>query len=226
MARGLPQTEHLLRRAGFGASADEMKQFDSVSLSAALDYLIEFDRVADDVDAKIGQAAYAGITTRGQFSPNTNIEDARQRWLFRMVHSGRPLQEKMTLFWHNHFATAYSKVAGYAGQVIGTKMMALKPGDLPGPPGQMELLRQHALGSFQYLLKAAERVLAQQFHLSWRTGQIAGLERHHLGADDLTGIPRHLAVGGGEVVVPEQRHLLLQRPAGVHHPEQPALPGI
>src|SRR5688572_32704038 len=131
MARGLPQTEHLLRRAGFGASADEMKQFDSVSLSAALDYLIEFDRVADDVDAKIGQAAYAGITTRGQFSPNTNIEDARQRWLFRMVHSGRPLQEKMALFWHNHFATTYSKLAGTVVAIPGSNLFALKAGQLP-----------------------------------------------------------------------------------------------
>ena len=29
-----------------------------------------------------------------------------------MTHSRRPLQEKMALFWHNHFATAYSKVSG------------------------------------------------------------------------------------------------------------------
>jgi uncharacterized protein (DUF1800 family) len=152
MARGLPQTEHLLRRAGFGASADEVKQFDNMSLSAAVDHLIEFDRVADDVDAKIGQAPYAGITTRGQFAPNTNIEDARQRWLFRMVHSGRPLQEKMALFWHNHFATAYSKIAGMFGAVQGTKMMALKAGEAPGPQGQIEIFREHALGSFRDLL--------------------------------------------------------------------------
>ena len=32
-----------------------------------------------------------------------------------MVHSQRPLQEKMALFWHNHFATAYSKIAGAVG---------------------------------------------------------------------------------------------------------------
>ena len=59
----------------------------------------------------------SAVTTRGQFSPNTVINDARQRWLFRMVHSQRPLQEKMALFWHNHFATAYSKVNGTFGSV-------------------------------------------------------------------------------------------------------------
>src|SRR5688572_17732765 len=153
MARGSPQLEHLLRRAGFGATADELGFYGDMSLSQAVAYLVDYDRVPDDVDTKIGQNAYVGVTGRGApLAPNTNIEDARQRWLFRMVHSGRPLQEKMTLFWHNHFATAYSKVAGFAGATVATKMMALKPGELPGPPGQMELLRQHALGPFQNLL--------------------------------------------------------------------------
>ena len=64
------------------------------------------------------------LNRAGGFQPNSNIEDARQRWLFRMVHSRRPLQEKMALFWHNHFATAYSKIAGTFGAVQGTKMMA------------------------------------------------------------------------------------------------------
>ena len=55
-----------------------------------------------------------------------------------MVHSQRPLQEKMALFWHNHFATAYSKIAGAIGAVQATKMLALKEGELPGPQGQLE----------------------------------------------------------------------------------------
>src|SRR5215212_6937565 len=116
MARGRPQTEHLLRRAAFGATAEDIALFDNLSHSAAVDYLVDYERQPDDVDDKIGQAAYVSVTTRnGAFSPATNIEDARQRWLFRMVHSRRPLQEKMALFWHNHFATAYSKVAGTFG---------------------------------------------------------------------------------------------------------------
>ena len=55
---------------------------------------------------------HVGITTRGRFLPNTNIVHARQRWLFRMVHSPAPLLERMTLVWHHHFATGYSKIAG------------------------------------------------------------------------------------------------------------------
>ena len=76
--------------------------------------------------------------------PATNIDDARQRWLFRMVHSRRPLQEKMALFWHNHFATAYSKIAGAIGAAEATRMMAAKPSEDPrGVEGQLELFREH-----------------------------------------------------------------------------------
>ena len=123
----------------------------------ALAYVMDVDDQPDDVDIKIGQPDYINVTARGPFSPNTNIEDARQRWLFRMVHSRRPLQEKMALFWHNHFATAYSKIAGTFGAIQGTKMMALKAGELPGPQGQIETFREKGLGSFRDLLVAMAR---------------------------------------------------------------------
>src|SRR5687768_3686772 len=169
MARGNWQVEHLLRRAGFGPSAEDLSRFEDASVSVAIDHLVEYQRQPDDVDSKIGQSAYVGITTRGQFSPNTNIEDARQRWLFRMVHSQRPLQEKMALFWHNHFATTYSKLAGTVGAIPGTKMFALKAGELPGPQGQLELFRQFALGNFRNLLIEVARDPAMVVFLDGRT---------------------------------------------------------
>jgi len=142
-----------LRRAGFGASVAEIAQYNGVSLSTVITNLVEYERQPDDVDARIGGSGVVGVTARsGAFSPNTNIEDARQRWLFRMVHSKRPLQEKMTLFWHQHFATAYSKVAGAVGALQGTKLMALVDGEFPGPRGQIELFRSMALGRFRDLL--------------------------------------------------------------------------
>jgi uncharacterized protein (DUF1800 family) len=167
MARGLPHLEHLLRRAGFGASQEDLEFYGRMSLGSVFDTLFEYERQADDVDANIGNPAYVGITTRGQFSPNTNIEDARQRWLFRMIHSRRPLQEKMALFWHNHFATAYSKVAGTFGPIAGTRMMANK--ELPGPPGQLELFRSRALGRFRDLLVAVAQDPAMLVWLDGRT---------------------------------------------------------
>ena len=170
MARGNLQVEHLLRRAAFGPNAQDLLRFGDASTSIVSSYLIDYDRVADDVDSKVGQPGYVGTTSPGRaFSPNTSIEDARQRWLFRMVHSQRPLQEKMTLFWHNHFATAYSKVAGVFGGVQATKMMALKSGELPGPQGQIELFREHALGNFRNLLVEVAKDPAMVVWLDGRT---------------------------------------------------------
>jgi uncharacterized protein (DUF1800 family) len=169
MARGNWHVEHLMRRAGFGPNADDLARFEASPVGMVADYLVDYDRLPDDVDTKIGLPAYVSVTSRGQFSPDTNIEDARQRWLFRMVHSQRPLQEKMALFWHNHFATAYSKIAGVYGAVQATKMMALKAGELPGPQGQIELFRQNALGSFRNLLLEVARHPATLVWLDGRT---------------------------------------------------------
>jgi uncharacterized protein (DUF1800 family) len=169
-----PQVEHLMRRAGFGMSPDERARMSDLAVPLLVDMLVDYERQADDVDEKIGQSAYVGITTRGQFSPYTSIDDARQRWLFRMIHSPRPLQEKMALFWHNHFATAYSKVSGVVGGTQATKMMALKLEELPGPQGQIELFRRFALGNFRDLLIEVAKDPAM---LVWLDGRLNTRQR-------------------------------------------------
>jgi uncharacterized protein (DUF1800 family) len=174
MARSETGIEHLLRRAGFGASRDDLKAFEDTSTSAALQYLLDYERQPDDVDSKIGDPAYASITAARGFSPNLDIEHARQRWLFRMVHTKRPLQEKMALFWHNHFATAYSKIAGIVGGAQATRMMALKADELPGPQGQIELFRSMALGSFRDLLIEVAKDPAM---LVWLDGRLNTRQR-------------------------------------------------
>jgi uncharacterized protein (DUF1800 family) len=170
MGRGAPLTEHILRRGGFGASPAEIAALDRFSPAGVIEYLLNYDRQPDDVDSKIGNASYATISAgNGAFAPDINIDHARQRWLFRMLHSERPLQEKMALFWHNHFATAYSKVAGSTNAVQGTKMMALVAGNYPGPQGQLETFRQMALGKFRDLLLEIARDPAM---LVWLDGQV------------------------------------------------------
>jgi uncharacterized protein (DUF1800 family) len=169
MQSGDPLLDHLFRRAGFGASSADLQAVAGMSYDAAVDYFLNFDRQPDDVDSKIGSADYVSITTRGQFSPSTVIDDARQRWLFRMIHTQRPLQEKMALFWHNHFGVGYTKVAGVVGSVVGTKMMANKPGDLPGPPGHYELLRQLGTSKFRDLLIGVAQDPAMLVFLDGRT---------------------------------------------------------
>jgi len=61
-------------------------------------------------------------------------------WLYRMLNSGQALREKMTLFWHNHFATSNAKVQNVGYMV-----------------GQYELIYQHALGNFSELLHAMSK---------------------------------------------------------------------
>ena len=90
----------------------------------------------------------------------------RQRWLFRMIHSQRPLEEKMAMFWHNHFATAYSKIAGAVGQERATRMMDNDPSSLAGSePGMIQKLRQFATGSFPGMLLAMAKDPAMVYWL-------------------------------------------------------------
>ena len=130
------------------------------------------------MDGFIGTPGYVGVTARSGFLPTANITDARQRWLFRMVHSKRPLQEKMTLFWHNHFATAYLKIAGEASATEATRMLAAKPSEDPGGvKGQIELLREHALGNFRDLLIAIAQDPAMLYWLDGRSNTRRGRRR-------------------------------------------------
>lgn len=61
-------------------------------------------------------------------------------WLYRMLYSPRPLEERATLLWHNHFATSTAKVE-----------------KLPLMLQQNQLIRRHALGHFPDLLTAMGR---------------------------------------------------------------------
>ena len=162
--------EHILRRMGFGASPDDLAYYGDLSPLALVQTLLNYEQVPDDVDANIGRPEFAGITTRGQFSPDTAINDARQRWLFRMVHSRRPLQEKMALFWHNHFATAYSKIAGAFGGVHATKMRDASAQNFGGAVrGQIQLFRDRATGNFRDLLVDVAKDPAMLVWLDGRT---------------------------------------------------------
>src|SRR5258708_5462602 len=116
---------HLLRRAGFVATPDELTTYTSLGLAGSVPRLVHFEDVPDNTDALIGTPGYAPVSD--VFTPNTNINHARQRWLFRMLYTNRPLQEKMALFWHNHFATGYTKISGTIGATDATRLMAAVP---------------------------------------------------------------------------------------------------
>jgi uncharacterized protein (DUF1800 family) len=162
--------DHLYRRAGFGLTTPDRAALADRTYRDLVDGLLAFDpAAADGVDAFIGTPGFVGISTTGPFTPNTDINQARQRWLFRMVHSPAPLQEKMALFWHQHFATAFSKISGLYNSVDATRMMAAKPStDAAGQRGQIELFRQVGLGKFSDLLV---QVAQDPAMLVWLDGQ-------------------------------------------------------
>jgi uncharacterized protein (DUF1800 family) len=168
--------DHLFRRAGFGASQEEVEQFTRLgftSFVSAAARLINYREIPDDVDSFIQRAGYVGVTARSGagFQPVINILDARQRWLFRMVHTARPLQEKMALFWHNHFATALNKIQNDLGSsAIAVRTLSARADEgTGGVKGQLELFREHALGNFRDLLLAVARDPAM---LVWLDGRL------------------------------------------------------
>jgi hypothetical protein len=168
-----PRVQHLLRRAGYGASAAEAAMFSERGFAATLDALVDYHRVPDDVDGFIGQPGYAAVTPSAgamePFSPSTSINDARQRWLFRMVHTRRPLQEKMALFWHQHFATAHSKIANAVGGVGATQMVSATRAEHPGGLwSQLQLFRDYALPNFRDLLFEVAKDPAMLYWLDGR----------------------------------------------------------
>jgi uncharacterized protein (DUF1800 family) len=171
MAGSDRQIEHLLRRAGFGARPDELATYGALTTFQAVSTLVDYETIPDVVDQFIGQPGYIGMTiSGGAFSPQSNINHARQRWLFRMVHTDRPLQEKMTLFWHNHFATGYNKIAGALGATEGARYLAAKASEDPGQVrGQIEMLRDNALGNFKDILLAIAKDTAMLVWLDGRT---------------------------------------------------------
>ena len=81
---------------------------------------------------------------------SSNIELLKVCWLNRIVHGPDPLREKLTLFWHGHFATSNKKVESVA-------LM----------DGQNETLRAHALGGFGALLSA---IIVDPAMLVWLDG--------------------------------------------------------
>ncbi len=124
---------HLLRRAGFGARPAEWTAYSKLGPAGTTHQLLHPETVADPFPALLSEV-------QGDYVDFDSLDSIKKWWLYRMSHTPRPLEEKMTLFWHGHFATANYKV------------------DHPRWMWQQnETLRTHALGSFRTLLQAVSR---------------------------------------------------------------------
>ncbi len=124
---------HLLRRFGLGASEAELDFYLRDGLSGAIEMLLDYDKTIEGFDVDIDEMKAGKNQT-------VNMPGVVGWWGARLMATRRPLQEKMTLFWHDHFATSASKVQG-------PYLMF----------GQNEILRKNATGSFHTLLSEVSK---------------------------------------------------------------------
>ena len=120
---------HLLNRAGFGGTPPEIAKLDDLGLDQAVDFLVDYEKIPDpapnpewarpepDRIQHLQEVNRSGtpeekrqLQQETQQLQRQRIMDLRGWWLQRMATGPRPLQEKMALFWHGHFATSYEKV--------------------------------------------------------------------------------------------------------------------
>ena len=124
---------HLLRRAGFGATRGEIEDYVLKGYEATVENLLnpgEACNIPDDVlrryHVDMGESRF----------PDT----AGAYWMYRMVTTQNPLEEKIALFWHSVFATGYAKL-NQARSLL----------------NQIEMFRSYGLGSFRDLLVELSR---------------------------------------------------------------------
>jgi hypothetical protein len=125
----LRKVGHLYRRAAFGANTAELDAALRDGPDQTIDLLLR---------GRQGQEAFDRDTAplARSFGQTNNGRQATAWWLYRMLYTPHPLREKLTLFWHNHFATGNQKVNNARYML-----------------GQYELMRLHALGNFRALLQ-------------------------------------------------------------------------
>jgi len=98
---------HLMRRAGFGAGRDELEARAAKGYEATVEELLH-PETQPPVDAySLLRYQPAALLPGGQ-PPMGNIN-----WMFYLVNTQRPLEEKIALFWHHVFATGNAKVDNY-----------------------------------------------------------------------------------------------------------------
>jgi uncharacterized protein (DUF1800 family) len=167
-AFGYEQARHLLWRAAFGGTPKQIQTLASWGPERAVDYLLDYDKVSYEHPAKDlfdkaimrpptdeerrmyamaqrarDEDALAEARLRRQDMQRRDrqqIQDVQKWWLKRMVESPRPTEEKLSLFWHGHFATSYRTIENSYHMYL-----------------QNELFRTSAVGNFGTMLKGIIR---------------------------------------------------------------------
>ncbi len=125
---------HLMRRAGFGASRKELEERVAKGYDTTLEGLLH-PEVAPPADEQVLLRYQPGTMCPGGGGPM-----GKANWMYHMLNTGRVLEEKMVLFWHQVFATGNAKVDSQ------TQMLE-----------QIAMFRRHGLGNYRDLLMALAR---------------------------------------------------------------------
>ncbi len=157
-AMGFDEARHLLGRTSFAAQPSEIADFAKLTRAQAVDRLLAETRRTVAYPAPLWATSYERIyrpemsqEERQKAQRREQVERAlelRAWWTAEMLSTPSPLTEKMTLFWHNHFATSQVKVR------VAQLMYR-----------QNVLLRQYALGNFGALLREISKDPAMLIYL-------------------------------------------------------------
>jgi uncharacterized protein (DUF1800 family) len=139
----LRKVAHLHRRAGFGATWAELHRDLKDGPAASVERLLKPRPMTTD-EMQVLDSLRQGVLDSG------DADRLKAWWLYRMLYDPDSLREKLTLFWHSHFATSNRKV-----------------GSIPHMLGQNELLRRHAVGPFGELLTG---IVCDPAMLAWLDG--------------------------------------------------------
>jgi uncharacterized protein (DUF1800 family) len=126
----LRRAVHLHRRAGFAATWRELQRDVKDGPGQSIDRLLH-GQTREDVPDNF--RTVADLLGDGASDPPR----LKAWWVYRMYHGPDPLNERLTLLWHNHFATSNAKL-----------------NDLAAMRRQNEIFRKHGRGPFAELLKA------------------------------------------------------------------------
>ncbi len=144
----MPQSEidlmaHLMRRAGFGATREELETYVARGYEATVEELLHPESAPPALEDE-------DLVRRYHVDQNhlLLVESCQAYWLYRMINTRRPLEEKLALFWHGVFATGYTKL---------NQPKAIL--------NQIDMFRRYGLGSFHTLLVKLSRDPAMIFWL-------------------------------------------------------------
>ena len=120
---------HLMRRASFGATQEELERRVTKGYEATVEELLHPED-APEADEHILLRYHPGVLIPGGTGPMATVN-----WMYHLLNTGRLLEEKMALFWHQVFATGEAKVDNY------DEMLK-----------QIAMFRGHGMGNFRDLL--------------------------------------------------------------------------